>query len=204
MNLRLNLCENEFQCKYGRGFTLHHVSSDQYKALVNQRKSRPNKYKSVTVSDPQPSDSTNVQRAAPARLQSLDPLETAKEPQLDLASSARADSDLLMSCSFRKDKRLRPAALSADDDARKSGKGRCCNIRPQFFFKREILLILNNYIKIIQLYKIHSGLCITKIHIAYEKETKKRERHDLKIMAQQTTTSDFNLSASQTKATLGL
>ena len=60
-----------------------------------------------------------------------------------------------------------------------------------FFWKREALLILDNYIKMIQLYKIHPSLCITKMHTAYEKETKKRERHDLKIMAQQTTTSDF-------------
>ena len=43
-----------------------------------------------------------------------------------------------------------------------------------FFWKREALLILDNYIKVIQLYKIHPGLCITKIHTAYEKETKKR------------------------------
>ena len=41
----------------------------------------------------------------------------------------------------------------------------------------------------IQLYKIHSGLCITKMHTTYEKRNKKH--HDLKIMAQQTTTSDF-------------
>ena len=41
--------------------------------------------------------------------------------------------------------------------------------------KKEALLILDNYIKVIQLYKIHT---------AYEKETKKRERHDLKIMPQ--------------------
>ena len=61
-----------------------------------------------------------------------------------------------------------------------------------FFWKREALLILDNYIKMIQLYKIHPGLCITKMHTAYEKEIKRRrERHDLKIMAQQTTTSDF-------------
>ena len=58
-----------------------------------------------------------------------------------------------------------------------------------FFLKGEILLILDNYIKMIQLYKIHPDLCITKMHTAYEKE--KKERHDLKIMAQQTTTSDF-------------
>ena len=32
----------------------------------------------------------------------------------------------------------------------------------------------------IQLYKIHPGLCITKMHTAYEKG-KKKERHDLKI-----------------------
>ena len=50
-------------------------------------------------------------------------------------------------------------------------------------------MILDNYIKMIQLYKIHPDLCITKMHTAYEKE--KKERHDLKIMAQQTTTSDF-------------
>ena len=41
-------------------------------------------------------------------------------------------------------------------------------------------MILDNYIKMIQLYKIHPSLCIIKIHTAYEKE-KKRERHDLKI-----------------------
>ena len=44
-----------------------------------------------------------------------------------------------------------------------------------FFLKRKVLLILDNYIKMIQLYKIHPGLCITKIHTAYEKKTKKRE-----------------------------
>ena len=43
-----------------------------------------------------------------------------------------------------------------------------------FFWKKEALLILDNYIKMIQLYKIHSGLCITKMHTAYEKETKKK------------------------------
>ena len=51
-------------------------------------------------------------------------------------------------------------------------------------------MILDNYIKMIQLYKIHPSLCITKIDTAYEKE-KRREHHDLKIMPQQTTTSDF-------------
>ena len=60
-----------------------------------------------------------------------------------------------------------------------------------FFLEKKVLLILDNYIKMIQLYKIHPGLCITKMHTAYEKEIKKRERHDLKIMPQQTTTSDF-------------
>ena len=49
-------------------------------------------------------------------------------------------------------------------------------------------MISDNYIKMIQLYKIHPDLCITKMYTAYEK---KRERHDLKIMPQQTTTSDF-------------
>ena len=38
-----------------------------------------------------------------------------------------------------------------------------------FFWKREALLILDNYIKMIQLYKIHPVLYITKMHIAYEK-----------------------------------
>ena len=44
-----------------------------------------------------------------------------------------------------------------------------------FFWKKKVLLILDNYIKMIQLYKIHPGLCITKMHTNYEKETKKRE-----------------------------
>ena len=42
-----------------------------------------------------------------------------------------------------------------------------------FFLKREVLLVLDNYIKVIQLYKIHPDLCITKMHTAFEKETKK-------------------------------
>ena len=46
-----------------------------------------------------------------------------------------------------------------------------------FFWKREVLLILDNYIKMIQLYKIHPGLCITKMHIAYEKGTKKKREN---------------------------
>ena len=48
------------------------------------------------------------------------------------------------------------------------------DIEEIFFWRREVLLILNNYIKIIQSYKIQPGLCITKMHTAYEKETKKR------------------------------
>ena len=43
-----------------------------------------------------------------------------------------------------------------------------------FFLKREVLLVSDNYIKVIQLYKIHPGLCITKMHTAYEKRTKKK------------------------------
>ena len=43
-----------------------------------------------------------------------------------------------------------------------------------FFLKREALLILDNYIKMIQLYKIHPGLCITKMHTTYEKGIKKK------------------------------
>ena len=42
-----------------------------------------------------------------------------------------------------------------------------------FFLENEALLILDNYIKIIQLYKIHLGLCITKMYTAYEKGKKK-------------------------------
>jgi len=43
-----------------------------------------------------------------------------------------------------------------------------------FFLEKGSLLILDNYIKVIQLYKIQPGLCITKMHTAYEKETKRR------------------------------
>ena len=42
-----------------------------------------------------------------------------------------------------------------------------------FFWKREALLIVDNYIKI-QLYNIHPALCINKMHTAYEKGKKER------------------------------
>ena len=35
-------------------------------------------------------------------------------------------------------------------------------------------MILDNYTKMIQLYKIYPDLCITKMHTAYEKNKKKR------------------------------
>ena len=46
-----------------------------------------------------------------------------------------------------------------------------------FFWKREVLLILDNYIKMIQLYKICPSCCITKMHTAYEKGTKKEREN---------------------------
>ena len=52
---------------------------------------------------------------------------------------------------------------------KRPGRGTCI-----CFGKREVLLILDNYIKMIQLYKIHPGLCITNMHIAYEKKTIKK------------------------------
>ena len=56
-----------------------------------------------------------------------------------------------------------------------------------FFWKRELLLILNNYIKMIQLCKIQSGFYITRMHTAKIK----KQKENAMIMPQQTTTSDF-------------